>query len=545
MLSHLRVRDLAIIDEVDIEFGEGFTVITGETGAGKSILIEAITLLMGSRGDTDFIRSGSDELTVEGIFHTESGELLIKRTLNRAGRSKVYINNELSTLNQLKNITAFLIDISGQHQHQMLINEEFHIDIVDRYASLEDSLNEYKRLREELFSLLSELSRIEDLSREKDSRLDFLRYQKGELQDVAVTKEEYENLLNESNRLRHWARFRELLLEAESLINSGEDSIINKLGRARKRLSELSTIDREFEQYIADLDSLNSFLTDLSNSLSKHLLREDYSEERLDYIESKIHRIKRVCEKYRIGVEEIVPRIKKIESEIEELENTEVTSRDIKKRIESVFSALREKAEALHRARSKASLQISTRCEEILSKLGFKKAGIKFDIIYEPPSDVSEKEKILEKGFDRVRILFAPNIGEEPRPLSKIASGGELSRVMLAFKSALLGKDMIGTYIFDEVDAGIGGAVAESVGRFLKELSKNRQVICITHLPQIASLASEHFRVEKLIQHKRTIMQIKKIREDERVEEIARMLGGHTITEKNLAYARELLNRDR
>lgn len=544
MLSHLRIKDFAIIDDVEIQFGDGFTVITGETGAGKSILIEAITLLLGSRGDTDFIRSKSEELVVEGIFVNNNKEILIKRTLNTSGRSKVYINGELSTLNQLKESTALMVDISGQYQHQMLLNENFHIEIVDRFASNEALLTEYKKLRDEYLSLLLQLERLQNISREKDSRLDFLRFQRQEFSELAITKEEYEEILQESNILKNGAKFQQILSDAEFILSSSDNSIINLLGRLKKKITELSLMSKEFEVYSNELENISAVLNEMGRIISDKLKNTDFSSERLDFVEGRLHRIKRLCEKYKISVEEILPKLKKIDSEISELENSEITTKDLQKRLESIFSELTSKAERLHQIRVRASTEIACKCEEILQRLGFRGAKIKFVIEFRPPSTPYDKEKVLENGFDNVKILFAPNPGEEFRPLTKIASGGELSRVMLAFKSAVAGKDIVGTYIFDEVDAGIGGAVAESVGRFLKELSKNRQVICITHLPQIASLGDEHFTVEKRIKNKRTIINIRKIQGEERVEEIARMLGGHIITEKNRAYARELLEKN-
>ncbi len=543
MLSHLRIKDFAIIDDVDIQFGGGFTVITGETGAGKSILIEAITLLLGSKGDTDFIRNKSEELIVEGVFEQGGKELLIRRSLNISGRSKIYINNEISTLSQLRDLMALVVDISGQHQHQMLLNEEFHIEIVDSYAADTKLLGEYRLLRDEYLSLLSELNRLETIVREKDSRLDFLKFQRQELAGAAIEQAEYERLLEESNILKNGARFQQMLADAESLLYGQDESISAMLGRLRKRISELSVISKEFESFQGELSGVEAVLSELEKLISRKLTKTDFSPERLDEVESRLHLIKRLCEKYRISVDELVPRLRKIESEIAELENSEIVTKDIRKRLESVFSELNRKAERLHQVRLKSSAEIASKCEQILQRLGFKGAEIRFEIQYEKPSGIYDREKVCERGFDRARILFAPNVGEEFKPLSKIASGGELSRVMLAFKSALSGKDVVDTYIFDEVDAGIGGAVAESVGRFLKELSVKKQVICITHLPQIASLGSEHFTVEKVVQNRRTTIRIRRIKGEERVEEIARMLGGHTITEKNRAYARELLDR--
>ncbi|MGB9600545.1 MAG: DNA repair protein RecN, partial [Myxococcota bacterium] len=537
MLSHIRIKDFAIIDDVDIQFGDCFTVITGETGAGKSILIQAITLLLGSRGDTDFIRNKSEELLVEGIFQIDDKELLIRRTLNRSGRSKIYINDELATLNQLKDATAFMVDISGQHQHQMLLNEESHIDIVDKYASNSEIIEKYKKIRDEYFLLLSEIKRLNELKLEKDSRLDYLKYQREELSSVAVSREEYENLINESSVLRHSSKFQQILSETESIIYSQDANIVGLIGKVRKRLLELSSISRDFECYIKEFENFESLLSELNKMISDRLTRTDFSSDRLDTVEGKLHRIKRVCEKYRISVEEIIPRLKKIDEEIYQLENSEIISKDTEKRLESVFESLKKTAEELHKIRVHSSKDISTRCEEVLERLGFKGSRIKFEIEFNPPADIFDSSKVLEKGFDIVRILFAPNIGEEFKPLFKIASGGELSRVMLAFKSAISGSDVVRTYIFDEVDAGIGGAVAESVGRFLKELSQKRQVICITHLPQIASLASDHFTVEKFVENRRTSIRIRRIKGEERVEEIARMMGGHKITEKNRAYA--------
>ncbi|MCX7943008.1 MAG: DNA repair protein RecN [Deltaproteobacteria bacterium] len=545
MLTHLQIKDFAIIDDVDIQFGRGFNVITGETGAGKSILIEAVSLLLGSRGDTDFIRNKSDELVVEGVFLEDGEEVTVRRSLNRAGRSKISINGEMRTLNQLREKTFYMVDISGQHQHQMLLNEESHIEIIDRYFSKYDIIEDYKALRDEYFSLLGELKRLNSLVNERESRLDFLRYQRQEIEKIALSKEELDRLLEESNILKNSAKFQQILLDIESVLYSQDSSIISMIGRLKKKILELSKISKGFESYLSGIDDFEAFIVEFKNHITEKINKTDFSPERLDEVEGRIQQVKRICEKYKISVEELIPRLKKIETEIEELENFEIKTSDVKQRLISVFEEMCRKAELLHQMRVKSSNEVSKKCEVILQKLGFKDAKIKFDISFELPSDMYNSERVLHTGFDKVRILFAPNLGEEFRPLSKIASGGELSRVMLAFKSALSGRDRVSTYIFDEVDAGIGGAVAESVGIFLKGLSRDKQVICITHLPQIASLADDHFIVEKIVKNQRTSIKIRKLQGDERVEEIARMLGGQRITEKNREFARELLERNR
>ncbi len=544
MLSYIRIKDFAIIDDAEIEFDGDFSVITGETGAGKSILIEAITLLLGSRGDTDFIRNKADELMVEGLFQTGEDQLLIKRTLNISGRTKVYINGEMATLSQLKERTSFLVDISGQHQHQMLLNEDFHIDILNRYADIEQELIEYRRLKGEYFVLKARLDNLLNMLSEKENRLEFLRFQKNELKDAAISKEEYESLIEESNILKNSSRFQDVLKEVESLLYSRDGSVVELIGRSEKRLSELISISSEYSRLIDELSQARTVISDIAELLNARLNNTDFSYERLDEVEGRLHRIKRICEKYKIGVEDIKSRLSKIEDEINLLTNSDIEIDNTENGLKSVFDKLCNLASILHQKRVSAAEELVKRCEGILNRLGFKGANIRFEINYEKPSDYKDDKKILENGFDRVRILFAPNTGEEYKPLMKIASGGELSRVMLAFKSALLGRDTVSTYIFDEVDAGIGGAVAESVGLFLKELSKKRQVICITHLPQIASLAREHFTVIKAVEKGRTKIHIRRLNKDERIDEIARMLGGQKITAKNRAYAEELLEKN-
>ena len=544
MLSHIRIKDFAIIDDVEIDFGEGFTVITGETGAGKSVLLQAITLLTGARGDTEFIRTKSEELSVEGVFYIKGEEILIKRTLSRTGRSKIYINGEMSTLNQLTKTAALFVDISSQHQHQLLLNEDFHTEILDAYIQEEGLTGEYRRLREEFLSTKMELDRLRSMIVDRDSRLDFLRFMRQELLDVAISREEYESLLNESSILRHSSRYKELLSEIDSILYSGENSIIELLGRLKKKLGDILSISKEFESDLEGISNAESILQDIAHNVSSKMSGGDFSYERLDEVENRLLKIKRVCEKHRMEVEEIKPRLEKLEKEIEQLENAEIITRDIEKDLFGIFERLRAAGEGIYEKRKRAAKELASRCENILKRLGFKGSKIEFEIVHKSPTGIDDIESIRENGFDRVRILFAPNVGEDFKPLSKIASGGELSRVMLAFKNAISGKDLVDTYIFDEVDAGIGGAVAESVGLFLKEISRKRQVICITHLPQIASLADEHMTVEKRVEGGRTLIRIKRLSKDERIEEIARMLGGHRITEKNRAYARELLERN-
>ena len=544
MLSHIRIRDFAIIEDVEIDFAERFTVITGETGAGKSILLQAITLLLGARGDTDFIRNKSEELSVEGVFSIDGKEILIKRFLNRSGRSKIYIDGEIATLNQLNKLAGFFVDISSQHQHQLLLNEDFHTGILDSYLGNDSLLAEYRKLREEFLNEKAELDRLRSLIVDKDSRLDFLRFQRQELSDIAMSREEYNALLDESNILKHGSRYKELLTEIDSILYSGDNCIVELLGKVKKRFVDISSISKEFEKDIESISSAESIVSDIAHNISSRISKSDFSYERLDEIEGRLLRVKRVCEKYRMNIEEIRPRLEKIEREIEQLENSDIITRDIEKRLNDVFERIKVVGEEIYKQRKKASKELIAKCEETLKRLGFRGSKVEFEIAHRVPESAGDMDRIQENGFDRVRILFAPNVGEDFKPLSKIASGGELSRVMLAFKNAVSGRDVVDTYIFDEVDAGIGGAVAESVGLFLKDVSKRKQVICITHLPQIASLANEHLTVEKIVEGGRTVLQIRRLSKDERVEEIARMLGGHRITEKNRAYAKELLERN-
>lgn len=544
MLSNIRIKDFAIIDDLEIEFRENFSVITGETGAGKSILIGAITMLLGSRGDTDLIRSKSDELVVEGLFQNGDNQLIIKRTLNRQGRSKILLNGDMTALSTIRERTASLVDISGQHQHQILLNEDSHIDILNRYTELGEELIEYNKLKKEYTELKNRLDELTRMALEKENRLDLLRYQRDELAGLAISREEHDQLVTESNILRNASRFEEVLKEVESLLYSRDDSAVELIGRSEKRLSELIEMSSEYKRIVEELSQIKAVVSDIASLIISRLSSIDLSYERLNEVEGRLHRIRQICKKYRMNIEEIKERLSKIEEEIDLLLNSDIQIENTERELKDIFDKIVRSATDIHNKRENAASELTKRCEEILKRLGFKDAKITFDIKFEKPSDFKDSSRILEDGFDRVRILFAPNTGEEFKPLMKIASGGELSRVMLAFKSALLGRDTVSTYIFDEVDTGIGGAVAESVGLFLRELSRKRQVICITHLPQIASLAKEHFAVIKTVERGRTRISIKRLNYKERLNEIARMLGGEKISEKNRAYAEELLEKN-
>lgn len=548
MLRSLRIKGFAIIDEITLDFHNGFTVFTGETGAGKSILVDALSLTIGGRASADAVRDGDDEAVVEAIFEdikdsdliermagygidAEGDEIIIRRNISRNGKSRIYINGVLSTLSMLEEIGSGLVDIHGQHEHQNLLKREMHLSYLDAFGNLLNLKNKVKERYQYLDRSRSRLSKLEEDAGKKKEREEFFRYQVAEIKSAGLKAGEERELSLEREILSHSKRLTALSDEAYCLLYENEAAILSELRKVEENLDEISGIDPGMVEALELVRSSRVNLKEASEFLRG--FRDDvrYDPDRLEKIEERLYLIERLKKKYGQSVEEIIACQSRIEKELEALEYSDQEIAVLREEVEQVSKEVEGYAGELSKLREKASKDLE---KEVMRELSLLQMGkMRFVVSI-------EKAPLSRTGMNSVEFLIA-NMNEEPKGLTRVASGGELSRLMLAIKCRLSSTDGVQTMIFDEVDTGIGGRVAEEVGRRLKYLAKDHQVCCVTHLPQIAAIADTHYAVEKKIAGDRVVARVRKLNEEERIEEIGRMLGGKDTTRTALKYAEEMI----
>ena len=562
MIKEIRIRNFAVIENLEVSFGKGLSVLTGETGAGKSIIIDALNLLLGGRADTDSIRSGETTALVDAVFEVtdpitrdlilESGiemdgsELLIKRQVSNTGKNRCLLNNSSVTVSTLAKIGNRLVDLHGQHDHQTLLHPEVHIELLDLYGKCNNFRDEFSKIFFEHQAQTKILGSMKMGEKELIQKQEFLSFQLKEIDEANLSKEEEEELKSTRNKLKHAGQIREGLQKSQSLLNNEGGSIIESLGQVLKELESVQNIDSGLAGLVEQSRSAFYELEDVVESLRNYDQSLEFNPSRLEEIEDRLAEINELKRKYGNDIVKILRRREEIDKELEQLtsneENMKALQDDLKKK-ETVLSKL---GIQLAEKREAAAKNLSRSVEKELKELSMinVKLGVRFDYQADPESFIlfrKEKTKATLNGLGTLEFLFSSNQGEEMRPLAKIASGGELSRVMLALKSILNDQDTVPVMIFDEVDTGIGGSVAEKVGIKLQKVAITKQVFCITHLPQIAGMALSHFRVEKEVKGKRTRSTIRQLKHKERLEELARMSSGEKITEASLEYAREML----
>ena len=548
MLTDLTIKNVAIIDTLHISFKSGLTVLTGETGAGKSIIIDAVGLIMGSRASSDLIRSGEEEAVVEALFDistqphigrqlSEAGfdcedELLIKRSLSRSGKNKIFINGGMATLALLSDIAPRLINIYGQHDSQTLLKPENHLRLLDTFAGNSDLRQSFTTLFSRLASIRDQLAGMEQAEREAERRLDLLSYQSEEIAKAELKPGEEERLVEQHLLLAHAEKLGGVSSEAFDRLYGGDGALLGQLKRITGSITELSVIDHSLLGTAISLDEAYLQLEDAAITLRDYASRIESDPAALQQIDDRLDQIGRLKKKYGSTVEEILAYRAGIDAELEQLQSRELSRQALETERDKLAKELKQVGGELTAARIQASIKLKHALENEAHQLAMKGAIIEpaLEPLAEPRSN----------GFERVDFLFSPNPGEIPRPLARIASGGELSRLMLAIKQVLPDSD-VPTLVFDEVDTGIGGATSELVGRKLKNVAAGQQVLCITHLPQVAVFADQQLRVEKLIEGGRTSTRILELDQNERTREIARMLAGTTVTESALKHAAEML----
>ena len=538
MLRFLRIRNLAVIEAVEVEFESEFNVLTGETGAGKSILVEAVGLLLGARSSSDLVRTGEAQATIEAIFEDADGrELIVRREISSQGRSRSFINGALATAAALRDLASRFVELHGQHEHQSLLDPLTHLPLLDEYADLGDPVAKVGASWNAVRTLCDQLERSRMDAREKAARLDLIAFQLGEIEKASPKAGEDDELAATRQVLASAERIQRLCEESYATLYESDDAVLAGLGGVWKRIGELATIDPQFAPYAAARDPIKSQLEDLAFFLRGYADGIDASPSRLQEVEDRLALLERLKRKYGPSLQEVVDKGALLARERELLTGVGERAEDLIKELDAATRAFLTIARGLSQKRRVAAVQFARELEALLGALAM--ARTRFEVRFNdrelPP------EAWNDRGVDEAEFFISPNPGEDLRPLARIVSGGELSRVMLALKT-LAAEDAPGkTLIFDEVDAGIGGRVADVVGARLQALGSRFQVLCITHLPQIAARGATQFRIEKSVRGNRTITSVERLDAEGRVDEVARMIGGAAITEPVRASARELL----
>ncbi|MCL4378297.1 MAG: DNA repair protein RecN [Actinobacteria bacterium] len=576
MLKEIEVKNFALIDDVTVKFGKGLNILTGETGAGKTLIIEAINFLIGERADSDLIRDNEDKLIVQGYFDLSNNEkannylktenlldendsaddIAITREINKNGKNRAFVNGIFVQLNILKNLGKYVLDLNGQHDHQYLLDQNTHIDIVDDFGGEKiDSLkSQHADNYGKFFEIRKELESLQKQQNEKDERLLALKYRLDEIQKLSMTENEEEELEQEKNILKNYEKIHNLCGQSLDILkgtekNGNEDfSLSDNSSVLGKNITELANIDNKFRKYSEGLEEFSIFINELLLFLNSYIAGLEYSAEKLDKIQERLYRISEIKRKYQMDISQINAYAKKIKQEIDNFENldSDITQKNFV--FEEVKKILRESAIALSEKRKEVIKILENEVFEELSDLNLKNAFFKVrnEIIITNDQTAgieinNRRVKIMDCGIDYMEFLISLNPGESAKPLRKIASGGEISRIMLALKSIISKIDNISTLVFDEIDTGIGGATAVTVGKKLHKISKNCQVICITHLPQIAAFSDYHYFIEKLTEKGRTKIRINRLDTGNRVKEISRMLSGMEDSNISVMHAEELL----
>ncbi len=549
MLIELQIRNFAIIDRLEVRFSAGFNVLTGETGAGKSIIIDAVGLLLGDRARPELIRTGAEEATVEALFELaahpdlrqdlaaagfdQDEELLVRRVVARSGKNRVYLNGSLATLAQLQSFTGRLVTIYGQHEHQSLQRSETHLNLLDAFGDLGPLVRTYQDRFAERKALEEQRSKLNQAERDRQQRQDFLNFQSREIEGIAPLEGEDRDLEAERLVLQHAERLAAATGGGFEILYGGEDAVCGRLDEVASQLAALAGVDPRLGNLAAALRSAQYATEDVAGQLRDYLQRIDFEPERQDQVESRLAKLASLKRKYGGTLEEVLRFKAEADRELEALSDIAAARDQLARQIDGAEAALREVGQQLGARRKEAAFLLAQAVERELRELAMVQARFepRLSLLPEPGS----------RGFERCEFFLEPNPGESPKPLSRIASGGELSRIMLALRRAIPAGEGLMTLIFDEVDAGIGGTAATAVGEKLHKVARGLQVLCITHLPQVAAFADHHFRVEKRETGGRTVTTLTELTGEARIGEMARMLGGARVTERTLEHARELI----
>lgn len=551
MLQELSIKDFAIIDEIQISFQPKMTVLTGETGAGKSIIIDALGLLAGGRGSTEFIRKGEKKAVIQGLFtlpreantynileeygiDSEDGQIILQRDLYRGGRNICRINGMMVNLATLRKVGETLIDIHGQNEHQELMKPENHIDLLDEYDKKISQLrNQYQVVYQNYRKLKLSMEKKEADEKAWVQRLDMLNFQVKEIEEAGLKINEEDELVEEKNKLDNFQAIYDALELSYQILSGEKIDVVGNLGNAMNELSDVSDLSENLQEINTKISDAFYSLEDAARDISDELDSMEWNGERLNEIEERLELIHQLKRKYGDTIEDILHYHSRIEKELREMENAEQNSEKQERQLSEALEKVKELAIKLSKQRKKSAKKLEKMIHEQLSALYMDKAVFEVKCL--------NNSKLYSKGIDKVEFYIQTNPGEEMGPLAKIASGGELSRIMLALKTIFSQKMGVTSIIFDEVDTGVSGRVAQAIAEKISQISNNSQVLCITHLPQVAAIADNHYYISKSVNDGRTETSLKELDEKQKIREIARMLSGSEITELTLKHAEELI----
>jgi DNA repair protein RecN (Recombination protein N) len=549
MLTLLKIKNVALIDDLSIEFGDGLNLLTGETGSGKSIIVDSLAALTGERVSSDIVKQGEGTARIEGLFRldkkaiawltdaagieAQTDELIIRREISLAGRNRVFVNDQLVTQGLLKQLGPLLADIHGQGEQATLYEVTSHIEMLDSYAGTENEIAALGDAFQEWSAINAELAALEKDESEKLQLVDILKFQVDEIARANLQPDEDGELEDEKRRLNNVEKLSALSSEAHSLLYDDERSALATLDRAIKVIAELAEYDSRFRGFDEGLNSARAIAEELGRAARDFGASLEFSPNRLNEIEERLAEISRLKRKYGETIDAVLEHLRVSEERLNNVETAEFREQELRKQLSAASQKYLDAAQKLHEKRVAAAAKFSKQVEQDLKAVALEKA--KFD------ARIDLVDTFSPNGTDRVEFFFSANPGEPPRPLAKVASGGEASRLMLILKTASRSRDTGKSAVFDEIDIGIGGRVAEAVGRKLKSLAATQQVFCVTHQPQIASLADRHFVVEKEVARGKTSISVRELDAGEKVEELARMLAGEQITDQARENARAML----
>ena len=551
MLRELKIENLAIIDELDIEFEKGFIVLTGETGAGKSIILSGINLLIGEKASVDMIRDGEENLVAQGVFDvdeeqkkkleamgidTDGDEIIIRRYYNRNGKARAFVNNVRITLADLKEIASTLVDIVGQHSHQMLLNRNNHIKLLDSFLSKED-----KDIKEKLLTLLSQhreiKSKIEKIESDKKETLEkkeFYEYQLEEIEKLKLKDGEDEILEAEYKKVFNAEKIREKVYESLEYLKYDDDSALGFILESIRNIEYLGKYDERYLELAKRIENAYYELEDCVGEIEDISKNIEVTESDLDKIAGRMNTLKRIKEKYKRTLAELIEYREDLKEKLSDMNSGDFKTRELQKELDKIKAEYDKLAEKLSESRKEIALKIEDELLNELKFLNMEDAKLKVQM--------NKIDRMTNDGYDEIEFFISTNVGQDLKPLNKIASGGEVSRVMLALKVIFSKVDNIPILIFDEIDTGIGGETVRKIALKLKEIGDSTQIISITHSPVIASKASQQFYIEKYVENSKTISRVKKLSANERIKEIGRMLVGEKINDEVLEIANKMLN---
>ncbi|HMN17931.1 MAG TPA: DNA repair protein RecN [Ignavibacteriaceae bacterium] len=565
MLKSLEIKDYALIDHTEIEFGRGLNIITGETGAGKSILIDAMSLLLGERASVEVIRKGAQKAFVEGFFDVELNkkvrsllevneiefqpDLIIRREISLKGSNRCFINDTPVALTLIKQLGDLLVDLHGQHEHQSLLRIESHIGFLDEYSGNSKLIEEYQVFYKELNKKTSELKNLISKEESIKEKREIYAFQIKEIDSVSPSVGEDDTILNELNILENSEKLLELTEEVYTKLYDAEPSVIDLLGETKHKLNQLSGIDKSFLESEGECDSALAIVKELADSLRSYKSKIDVDPKETEYKRERLGAINMLKKKYGGSIENIIEHRNKIGKDFELADNFSDAISKIQSEIKALQKSAGEAAEKISLSRKKSAAKIESEVIKSLNQLGISDSSFKVKIS-KTEADKDSVDFILfnnkkysysDTGFDEVEFYISTNIGEDVKPLTKVASGGEVSRIMLSLKTILAKSDKLPVLIFDEIDTGVSGRIAQKVGAALRDLASFHQIIAITHLPQIAGMANFHYSVEKKQIDDRTVSSIRQLDENERINEVAKLVSGEVLTKESIESAKQLI----